>query len=79
MDEIFGRDFTKFREPLDLLEVQGSYNVGVERIQSSGGAAPLIQVGHSHWIVHEIVYRDLVRKRLKSLDVEVARLREARF
>jgi hypothetical protein len=58
----FGGDFTRFREPLDLPEVQGSYSAGVERIQSSGGAAPLIQVGQGRWIVHEIAYRDLVRK-----------------
>jgi hypothetical protein len=31
-DEIFGKDFTRFREPLDLPEVQGSYSAGVERI-----------------------------------------------
>jgi hypothetical protein len=62
MDEIFGRDFMKFQELLDLPEVQGSYIAGVERIQSSGGAAPLIQVGQGRWIVHEITYQDLVRK-----------------
>jgi hypothetical protein len=62
MDEILGRDFTRFREPLDLPEVQGSYSVSVERIQSSGGAMPLIQVGQGCWIVHEIAYRDLVTK-----------------
>jgi hypothetical protein len=60
--EIFGRDFTKFRESLDILEVQGSYSVGVERIQSSGGVAPFIQAGQRRWIVHEIAYRDLMRK-----------------
>ena len=59
---IFGRDFTKFQEPLDLPEVQGSYNANVEKIQSSGGAAPLIQFGQGCWIVNEITYRDLVRK-----------------
>jgi hypothetical protein len=41
-DEIFRRDFRRFREPLDLPEAQGSYSAGVERIQSSGGATPLI-------------------------------------
>jgi hypothetical protein len=61
-DEIFGRDFTKFRELLDLPEVQGSYNAGMERIQRLGGVAPLIQVSQGCWIVHEITYRDLVRK-----------------
>jgi hypothetical protein len=30
-DEIFGGDFTKFREPLDLPEVRGSYSASVER------------------------------------------------
>jgi hypothetical protein len=61
-EEIFGIYFTKFRESLDLPEVQGSYSIGVERIQSSGGASPLIQVDQIHWIVHEIMYRDLVTK-----------------
>jgi hypothetical protein len=61
-DKIFGRDFTKFREPLDLPEVQGSYSTGMERIQSLGGTAPSIQVGQGRWIVHKIAYRDLVRK-----------------
>jgi hypothetical protein len=61
-DGIFGRDFTKFRESLDLPEVQGSYNASVERIQSSGGAAPLIQVGQVRFIVHDIANQDLVRR-----------------
>jgi hypothetical protein len=61
-DEIFGRDFMKLRELLDLPEVQVSYSTGVERIQSSRGEASLIQVGQGRWIVHEIAYRDLVRK-----------------
>jgi hypothetical protein len=61
-DEIFGGDFTRFREPLDLLEVQVSYSVGVERIQSSGGVTPWTQVSQGRWIVHEIVHRDLMRK-----------------
>jgi hypothetical protein len=61
-DEIFGRDFTRFQEPLDLPEVQVSYNTGVERVRSLGGAVSLIQVGQIHWIVHEIVHQDLVRK-----------------
>jgi hypothetical protein len=30
-DEIFGGGFTKFREPLDLPEVRGSYSASVER------------------------------------------------
>jgi hypothetical protein len=51
-----------FREPLDLPEAQGSYIIDVERIQSSGGTAPLIQVGQGRWIVHEIAYWDIVRK-----------------
>jgi hypothetical protein len=61
-NEIFGGDFMKFRESLDLPEVRGSYNRSAERIQSSGGAAPLIQVGQGCWIIHEISYRDLMRK-----------------
>jgi hypothetical protein len=62
MDEILGKYFTRFREPLDLLEVKGSYSVSMERIQRSGGAVPLIQVSQGRWIVHEITYRDLVTK-----------------
>jgi hypothetical protein len=62
MDEIFGGDFTKFRELLDLPEARGSYSISVERIQSSRGEAPLIQVSQSHWIIHKIAYQDLVRK-----------------
>jgi hypothetical protein len=61
-NEIFGRGFTRFQEPLDLPEVQGSYSASVRRIQSSGGVAPLIQVSQGRWIVHGIAYRDLVRK-----------------
>jgi hypothetical protein len=53
MDEILGRDFVRFREPSDLSEVQISHSVGVERISSSGRAAPLIQVSQGRWIVHE--------------------------
>jgi hypothetical protein len=78
-DEIFGGDFTKFQESLDLPKVKGSYNTSVERIQSSGGVAPLIQVGQSCWIVHEIVYRDLVRKDSRIWGTRILRLREARF
>jgi hypothetical protein len=79
MEEIFGGDFMKFQEPLDLPEVQGSYSTGMEKIQISGGATPLIQVGQSCWIVHEIVYRDLVRKDSRIWGTRIARLREVRF
>jgi hypothetical protein len=61
-DEIIRGDFARFREPLDLSEMQGGYSAGVERIQSSGEVAPFIQDGQGRWIVHEIAYRDLVRK-----------------
>jgi hypothetical protein len=36
-------EFATFREPLDLTEVQGRYDEYSQKVQSSGGAEPLIR------------------------------------
>ena len=45
MDEIIQGYFARVLEPLDLSEMQGGYSAGVERIQSSGEVAEIIQDG----------------------------------
>jgi hypothetical protein len=61
MDEILWGDFTRLREPLNLLEVQEGYSARVEEVRSSEGQEPSIWITRSMGFTRGSAYREFAR------------------
>jgi hypothetical protein len=58
MVEILGGGFMKFRGPLDLIEVQGGYGVGVKRFEAQEEAESSIRDRRSVGSTCDIAYQE---------------------